>query len=279
MGTAPALAAGAGSGQLQDGPAGPGGDSGAGLRLPQRAPVGVLPVHLLWEHSLARKEWLRTTGVVNGSAPLFTDEMGHRITEARIQAAVERVAAAAGEPLETQGAPRFGTHSLRVTGALWAFQSGVSEETVRALGRWRSTSAMLVYLRDTPLVRAAEASAAMAASIEAGHTRNLMSTNFRPGDQDGGRKARAGHGRGQSPLGPVADRQAWTDWDPPPTDADAGTAEHLDNPVWLEMVGNRHGRSVRCRRKRTMPQVLQSSVTDLQAAARMPKRDERRLGD
>lgn len=62
------------------------------------------PVHLLWEHSLARKEWLRTTGVVNGSAPLFTDEMGHRITEARIQAAVERVAAAAGEPLETQGA-------------------------------------------------------------------------------------------------------------------------------------------------------------------------------
>jgi hypothetical protein len=33
---------------------------------------------------------------------------------------------------------------------------------------------MLIYLRDTPLVRAAEA------LIEAGHTRNLMSTNFRP---------------------------------------------------------------------------------------------------
>ena len=92
------------------------------------------------------------------------------------------------------------------------------------------------------------------------------------GDQDGGSTARAGHGRGQSPLRAVADCQAWADWDPPPTDADAGAAEHLDNPVWLEMVGNRHGRSVRCRRKRTMPQVLQSSVTDLQAAARMPKK-------
>ena len=138
------------------------------------------PVHLLWAHSLFRKERLRTTGVVNDNAPLFIDEAGHRITEARIQAAVERVAAAAGEPLEAHGAQRFGTHSLRVTRALWAFQAGVSEETVRALGRWSSTSAMLIYLRDTPLVRAAEASAAMAASIEAGHTGDLMSTNFRP---------------------------------------------------------------------------------------------------
>ena len=132
------------------------------------------PVHLLWAHSLVRKERLRTTGVVNDNAPLFIDEAGHRITEARIQAAVERVAAAAGEPLEAHGAQRFGTHSLRGTRALWAFQAGVSEETVRALGRWSSTSAMLIYLRDTPLVRAAEA------LIEAGHTRNLMSTNFRP---------------------------------------------------------------------------------------------------
>ena len=132
------------------------------------------PVHLLWAHSLVRKERLRITGVVNDNAPLFIDEAGHRITEARIQAAVERVAAAAGEPLEAHGAQRFGTHSLRGTRALWAFQAGVSEETVRALGRWSSTSAMLIYLRDTPLVRAAEA------LIEAGHTRNLMSTNFRP---------------------------------------------------------------------------------------------------
>ena len=117
---------------------------------------------------------------MNDNAPLFTDEWGHRITEARIQASVERVATTAGEPLEAQGSPRFGTHSLRVAGALWAFQAGVSEETVRALGRWRSTSAMLVYLRDTPLVRAAEASAVMSASLRAGHTGNLMSSNFRP---------------------------------------------------------------------------------------------------
>ena len=56
------------------------------------------PVHLLWAHSLARKDRLRATGIVNDNALLFVDELGHRITEARI-----RVATAAGELLEVQG--------------------------------------------------------------------------------------------------------------------------------------------------------------------------------
>ena len=56
------------------------------------------PVHLLWAHSLARKDKLRATGIVNDNALLFVDELGHRITEARI-----RVATAAGELLEVQG--------------------------------------------------------------------------------------------------------------------------------------------------------------------------------
>ncbi|CAL1144295.1 unnamed protein product [Cladocopium goreaui] len=52
--------------------------------------------------------------------------------------------------------------------ALWAPQSRVSEEVLRTVGGCRYTISVLTYLRDNPLVRAAEASSVMAALIRAG---------------------------------------------------------------------------------------------------------------
>eukprot|EP00435_Cladocopium_sp_Y103_P061886 s216_g23.t1 len=147
---------------------------------PAQAESDLCPVHILWRHTLIRKDHLRDSGTINTNAPLFTGDMGARITEARILAAIEDVARDAGEPLEERGVRRFGTHSMRVAGALWAFRAGVSEETVRALGRWKSTAAMLAYLRGTPLVRAAGASTQIAAAMGAGDATCLAAANFRP---------------------------------------------------------------------------------------------------
>lgn len=61
-----------------------------------------------------------------------------------------------------------------------AFQAGGSEETMRALGGWETTTAMLGYLRGTPLVRATQGTQAMADTMPATEEGTVLSTNFRP---------------------------------------------------------------------------------------------------
>lgn len=140
----------------------------------------VCPVHTLWNHVCYRIATLRELDLVRGESPLFTDEEGRRLTQLTVLKAVEETARRAGEDLTANGQQRFGTHSMRVAGAILAFQAGVGEETVRALGRWETTKAMLGYLRGTPLVRAAGATQAMANAIPSTEEGVILSTNFGP---------------------------------------------------------------------------------------------------
>ena len=77
------------------------------------------------------------------------------------------------------GAWLHGTHSLRVTGAILGFAANLSEEEVRALGRWTSTKAMKNYLRGTPVVKSSAASIPMANPLMQGVVRDLTSAHFR----------------------------------------------------------------------------------------------------
>eukprot|EP00435_Cladocopium_sp_Y103_P029802 s477_g7.t1 len=111
------------------------------------------PAHILWEQVGQRLSELRAVGYCGSQAPLFTTEAGERLSERYVLSAVEQAAEEAGEPLKDNGRARFGTHSLRVAGAVLAFQAGLPEPVVRSLGRWRSERAMLAYLRGVPLVK------------------------------------------------------------------------------------------------------------------------------
>eukprot|EP00435_Cladocopium_sp_Y103_P016613 s3999_g4.t1 len=143
------------------------------------------PAHILWTQVGQRLGELRALGCTGSQAPLFVTEDGEKLTERYVMTAVERSAQAAGEPLKENGQARFGTHSLRVAGAVLAFQAGLSESVVRSLGRWRSERAMLAYLRGTPLVKASGSSGKMlTAMIDSGGC-PLRNTNFRPLVQEG----------------------------------------------------------------------------------------------
>eukprot|EP00435_Cladocopium_sp_Y103_P036126 s642_g9.t1 len=126
------------------------------------------PAHILWEQ-----------------APLFTTEAGERLSERYVLSAVEQAAKEAGEPLKSNGRARFGTHSLRVAGAVLAFQAGLPEPVVRSLGRWRSERAMLAYLRGVPLVKASDSSGKMLRAMLDSGGGPLHNTNFRPLVQEG----------------------------------------------------------------------------------------------
>ena len=105
---------------------------------------------------------LREKGGRAPGAPLFTDADGHRLTQKTVTEAIEYAAARDGQEIRKDGWACFGSHSLRVAGAIAAFEAGLQEETVKALGRWTSTKAMYAYLRGTPYTKAAWASKPMA---------------------------------------------------------------------------------------------------------------------
>ena len=108
------------------------------------------PACILWKQVSIRTREMRAIGQMCPTAPLFTTPDGERMTEKFVLTRVEAVATAAGEPLQEGGIPRFGTHSMRVAGAIIAFQAGIEENTIKALGRWQSTQAMMGYLRGAP---------------------------------------------------------------------------------------------------------------------------------
>lgn len=141
--------------------------------------INVCPVHTIWNHLCYRVAALREVNLVRRESPLFVDEEGRRLTPQVVLKAVEETATRQGEVLTEDGRQRFGTHSMRVAGAILAFQAGVGEETVRALGRWDTTKAMLGYLRGTPLVRAAGATQAMANAIPVAEDGMILPTNFK----------------------------------------------------------------------------------------------------
>ena len=91
------------------------------------------PAHLLWDQVSERRAVLQKLGSSAGAAPLFVGPEGYRITVKEIQEAINFTATEAGEPLADEGGrARYGTHSMRVAGALAAFCAGVDENTIRA---------------------------------------------------------------------------------------------------------------------------------------------------
>jgi len=120
------------------------------------------PAHTAWNHARKRMGSLREMGGRAPGAPLFTDADGHRLTQKTVTEAIEYAAARDGQEIRKDGWACFGSHSLRVAGAIAAFEAGLQEETVKALGRWTSTKAMYAYLRGTPYTKAAWASKPMA---------------------------------------------------------------------------------------------------------------------
>lgn len=124
------------------------------------------PAHTLWNHLSRRARELEAQAIgpeLAQEAPLFVSTEGQPAARADLQGWIESAAASNGEPLRgADGKARYGTHSLRVAGAFVAFAGGAPEETVRSLGRWKTTTVMLAYLRGAPVVRAAGASHDMA---------------------------------------------------------------------------------------------------------------------
>ena len=124
-------------------------------------PSDLCPAHTLWDQVVERR-----SGANTGGAPLFVGEAGLRLTKSQVLEAVKAAAQHAGERLEADGRARFGTHSMRVAGALAAFSAGIDENVIRALGRWKSNDAMMRYLRGLPVVKAASASRTMAQALQ-----------------------------------------------------------------------------------------------------------------
>ena len=130
-------------------------------------PSDLCPAHTLWDQVVERRSVLKEVlGANTGGAPLFIGEAGLRLTKSQVLEAVKAAAQHAGERLEADGRARFGTHSMRVAGALAAFSAGIDENVIRALGRWKSNDAMMRYLRGLPVVKAASASRTMAQALQ-----------------------------------------------------------------------------------------------------------------
>lgn len=134
--------------------------------------------HILLDLTEARLEEAAAGGLTPGMAHLCVDSEGALLTQHAIVRAVERVAVHSGETLWDQGRAKYGTHSLRTTGALMAFTAGVPEEVVKALGRWATTEAMHRYLRGTPVVRASGATRIMAKAIHRDDHLEVSRTTF-----------------------------------------------------------------------------------------------------
>ena len=147
----------------------------------QDEPDDMCPAHLLLDQVVDREIALQKVGGITGRTPLFVGEDGCRITKKEVLEAVNFVASEAGERItDDEGKARFGTHSMRVAGALVAFCAGVGEPTIRSLGRWKTTQAMMMYLRGTPLVKASAATKVMARAMVPGPRRKIARAQKQP---------------------------------------------------------------------------------------------------
>lgn len=101
------------------------------------------PAHVVWGQVTDRLITGRRMGADMSQAPLFVGASGNRLIKSEVVEGIKAVALAAHEPLQSDGKNRFGTHSMRVAGALLAFSANVGEDMVRALGRWKTVQAMI----------------------------------------------------------------------------------------------------------------------------------------
>ena len=96
------------------------------------------PVHLM--HRYMRD--VRPRRAAPSQRALFVDRAGAPVTRPQIAQLVKRLAGLAGAP----DPERYAAHSIRAGGATAMFEAGVPVETIKAIGRWRS-SRVEAYLR------------------------------------------------------------------------------------------------------------------------------------
>jgi hypothetical protein len=100
---------------------------------------------------------------------LFLRTRGERITKAEVVEEIERIASRQGLPLtKANGRRCFGGHCFRITGAVFAYHGGATDQEVCDMGGWRSTEVMRKYLRGVPFSRTATITNRLASSAEAG---------------------------------------------------------------------------------------------------------------
>ena len=106
----------------------------------------------------AMLSWLVRRG--NSSGPLFLFQSGKPLTRSSFVSCLKQALAAAGFD-----STRFSGHSFRIGAATTAAKCGLSDSTIKQLGRWRSV-AYQRYIRPT-----ASTPAALASSISSSHGR------------------------------------------------------------------------------------------------------------
>jgi len=83
--------------------------------------------------------------------PLFPTATGETVEKTAVVESIEIVAGMLGEDLrDQQGRPRFGGHSLRVTGARRLARLAIPTAVIMLMARW-SSQVVLRYIRDAPL--------------------------------------------------------------------------------------------------------------------------------
>ena len=89
------------------------------------------------------RDWIgvRHAQGARGPDPLFVSSRGYRLSRDAVSRIVREVAESEGVNLELSG------HSLRIGGATEAAHQGVPVDIIKSIGRWKSDSGVMRYIR------------------------------------------------------------------------------------------------------------------------------------
>jgi hypothetical protein len=130
------------------------------------------PPCALRSQQLERRQELSALGFLGedlGKQPLFAGRKSSRITKEEVVRGIETIATRQGVPLvKSNGRRRFGGHTYRITGAVFSFMTGATDQEVADLGGWRSIEIMKKYLRGVPFSRTSSVSTRLADAVDSG---------------------------------------------------------------------------------------------------------------
>ena len=130
------------------------------------------PPCALRSQQLERRQELSALGFLGedlGKQPLFAGRKSSRITKEEVVRGIEAIATRQGVPLvKNNGRRRFGGHTYRITGAVFSFMTGATDQEVADLGGWRSIEIMKKYLRGVPFSRTSSVSTRLADAVDSG---------------------------------------------------------------------------------------------------------------
>ena len=110
-------------------------------------------------------------GDLDEESPVFPTAAGSVVLKAHMEKCIEQTAELLGQPFrDGEGRPRFGGHSLRVTGARWLAELGMPLVSIQLLARWDS-DVVRRYIAEAPLRRLSQDYMAAAGDT---HLRELL---------------------------------------------------------------------------------------------------------